>query len=137
MPVYADPDDLGKDPPEQAGVWLLLASRVIEHATLTAIYSTDTDGLPTDAGLRELFRAATVAQVAYWQSLDIDPTRGEAGLTDEVRVSTKSIGSASVSYDFRGMQDNVAARVAALNALAPEAAALLDSLPRGPVIVHG
>lgn len=136
MPVYADPDDLGKDPPEQAGVWLLLASRVIEHATLTAFYRTDPDTLlPTEPDVRELFRAATVAQVAYWQALDLDPTQGDAGVTSERRAASKSIGSASVSYESGATADTD--RVNALRTLAPAAVAILDRLPRGPVIVHG
>ena len=52
-------------------------------------------------------------------------------------MSTKSIGSASVSYDFRGAQDNVAEKTAALTAIAPAAAAILGPHARGAVIVHG
>lgn len=136
MPTYATPDDL-TDPPENAEDVILLASALVTEATMTAFYSVDADGVPTDEDTRTRFKAATIAQVNHWTGLGIDPTQGVAGLTDERRVSTKSIGSASVSYDFRGMQDNVEARAEALHTLAPMAVAILGHLMRGPVIVHG
>lgn len=137
MPVYATPDDLaGLDsPPTDPEPWLVLASVLVERATMTAIYRTDDDGLPIHAGTREAFRAATVAQVAYWQALDLDPTLGSAGVTGKRLATSKSIGSASVSYESseRATSD----RAASLTQLGPAALAALGWLARGPVIVHG
>lgn len=134
--VYATPDDLN-DPPENADAMLLIASLIVRRHTVTTFYRTDSMGMPRDEDVRALFRAATVAQVEFWVAHDIDPVRGAIGVTEGKMVSTKSIGSASVSYDFRAAQDNVASRLASLDSLCPTAAAILDSLPRGPVIVHG
>lgn len=136
MPVYATPDDL-TDPPDNAESQLRLASRLVEDATLTAFYRTDAGGLPVDEDVRELFKAATIAQVEYWAALDINPALGAAGITESGRVSTKSIGSASVSYEFRFAQQNMKDRLASLTVLGPEALSILGHLAHGRVIVRG
>lgn len=137
MLVYAAPEDMPGPRPENAEEVLLLASRLVYEATVTAFYRTGSDGMPTDPTVRSLFKQATIAQAKYWADLDIDPTMGAIGATSEKRVSTKSIGSASVSYDFRAAQDNVAARIESLNTLCATADAILAQVRRGPVIVHG
>lgn len=134
--VYATPQDLAEQP-ENAQSVLLIASLLVRRHTVTAFYRTDEMGMPRDEAVRALFRAATIAQVEFWVAHDIDPVRGAIGVTGSTQVSSKSIGSASVSYDFRAAQDNVASRLASLDSLAPTAAAILEALPRGPVIVHG
>lgn len=134
MPIYATPDDLN-DPPENAETYLILASVLVTEATMTAFYAVDAEGVPTDEDTRTRFKAATVAQVNHWTGLGIDPTQGAAGITAERRATSKSIGSASVSYE--AAETEVQDRMAALHTLAPMAVAILDHLARGPVIVHG
>lgn len=137
MLVYAAPEDMPGPPPENADEVLLLASGLVYEATVTAFYRTDSSGMPSDPYVRSLFKKATVAQAQHWASLDIDPTQGSIGATSEKRISTKAIGSASVSYDVRAAQDNVAARIESLTSLCATAMAILALLRRGPVIVHG
>lgn len=134
MPVYAEPSDL-PDEVDDAEDVLLLASAVVTEATITGRYEIDADGLPVDDELRGLFKAATVAQANYWRRLRIDPTQGAAGVTAERLASSKSIGSASVSYESG--ESTVQTRLDALSTLAPAASAILGSLAHGPVIVHG
>ena len=134
MPTYATPDDL-TDPPANADHMLILASALVTEATMTAFYSVDAEGVPTDEDTRTRFKAATVAQVNHWTSLGIDPTQGAAGVTGQRQATSKSIGSASISYEAgeTAAQD----RLAALHTIAPMSVAILDHLARGPVIVHG
>lgn len=134
MPVYAAPEDFF-DPPESVESQIRLASRLVEDATVTAFYRADADGMPVDEDVRDLFKAATIAQVEYWARLDIDPAQGEAGVTQKREVSSKSIGSASLAYESseRSMSD----RLASLTTLGPDALAILGSLARGRVIVRG
>ena len=136
MPVYAAPEDF-TDPPENIDTMIVLASRLVEDATLTAFYTVDADCVPTNDDIRARFKAATVAQVNYWQELGIKPGQGAAGITEEGRVSTKSIGSESVSYEFRNAQQNMNDRLAALTNLGPEALAILGHLAHGRVMIRG
>ena len=134
MPVYAEPSDLpeGLDDAEDL---LLLASALVSEATVTARYKVDSAGLPVAAELRNLFKAATIAQATYWHRLDIDPTEGAAGVTAKRLAASKSIGSASITYESG--EAATQARLDALSTLAPAALAILGSLAQGPVIVHG
>ena len=134
MPIYATPDDL-TDPPENAEDVILLASALVTEATMTAFYSVDAEGVPTDEDTRTRFKAATIAQANHWTGLGIDPTQGAAGVTGQRQATSKSIGSASISYEAgeTAAQD----RLAALHTLAPMAVAILGHLTKCPVIVHG
>ena len=136
MAVYATPAELpdGVDDPETL---LELASRLVDDATLTARYAVDAEGLPESASIRQLFRAATIAQVRFWHANGLDPAQGVVGATSERRAASKSIGSASVSYDSAAAQQSTAARVEALTTLAPAARATLGHLLSGPVIIYG
>ena len=136
MPVYAAPEDF-TDPPENIDTMIVLASRLVEDATLTAFYTVDADGVPTNDDIRARFKAATIAQVNYWQDLGIQPGQGAAGITEEGRASTKQIGSASISYEFRFAQQNLRDRLEALTTLGPEALAILGHSAHGRVIVRG
>lgn len=136
MPRYATPTDL-PDGVENPDTQILLASAVVREATLTAIYAIDSDGVPSDPDLAALFKAATVAQVAYWQALGIDPAEGDSGAATGGVASSKSIGSASISHDSRTVADVADARRSALRSLGPEAAAILAALPHGAVRVYG
>lgn len=136
MPLYATPEDLpvGTEAPETK---ILLASAVIREATITAWYATGDDGLPTDPALAALFKAATVAQIAYWTALGLDPAKGSADAAVGRVAAAKSIGSASVSYDSGAVASQADARRSALSTPGPEAAAILAALPRGAVHVYG
>lgn len=134
MPVYASPADL-PDGVEASETVLLLASALVDEATLTARYQVDDEGLPVDPGILSLFRAATIAQASYWHELGVDPVQGAAGVVSQRQASSKSIGSASVAYESGEARNQ--ARVEALRSLGPAATAALGSLTRGPVIVHG
>lgn len=103
FPVYATAEDLAAAPwstPTTAGVDRLLAtaSRLVRRATMTAIYHTDADHLPTDEDLREAMRQATCAQVATWLAVKVDPLAGGAQAS-AVLTASKSLGSGSISYD--------------------------------------
>lgn len=136
MPEYATPDDL-TDPPEDAAAQIRLASALVDDATLTAFYTVDTEGVPTDEGIRARFKDAVIAQLGYWKKLEIDPVLGDAGVSEEKRVSTKAIGGASISYESRFAQRNMNDRLAALGTLCPEGIAVLGYLAHGRVIVRG
>lgn len=134
MPVYASPADL-PDGVEASETVLLLASALVDEATLTAHYQVDDDGLPVDPSILSLLRAATIAQVTYWDELGVDPVQGAAGVVSQRQASSKSIGSASVAYESG--EARTQARVDALRSLGPAATAALGALMHGPVIVHG
>ena len=134
MPVYATPDDL-TDPPENALSQLRLASALVDDATMTAFYSVDAEGVPTNSDIRSRFKAAVIAQVGYWAELGINPALGVAGIASEKVATSKSIGSASISYES-GERASLA-KSNALGVLGPEALAVLGHLIRGPVVVRG
>lgn len=136
MPVYATPDDF-TNPPDNIVSQIRLASRLVETATLTAFYTVDAEGVPTNDDVRGRFKAAVIAQVGYWAELGVNPVLGAAGITEEGRASTKQIGSASISYEFRFAQQNLRDRLASLDALGPEAIAVLGHLAHGPVMTRG
>ncbi|MGO3179488.1 MAG: hypothetical protein ACTIJR_07980 [Brevibacterium linens] len=136
MPVYATADDF-TDPPENITTQIMLASSLVDDATMTAFYTVDAEGVPTNEDIRSRFKAAVIAQVGYWAELGINPAVGPAGVTGEKQASTKTIGSASISYEFRVTQHNVNDRLATLYTLCPEGVAVLGSLARGPVVVRG
>jgi len=87
---------LGVAAPANAAALLRSASILVHRATMTAVYDVDVaTSLPTDAALVEALRDATCSQVSTWIALAIDPAKGAAGAKV---VTSKSIGSASVSY---------------------------------------
>ena len=134
MPVYATADDF-TDPPENIATQIMLASSLVEDATMTAFYSVDAEGVPTNDDIRGRFKAAVITQVGYWAELGINPALGVAGVASEKVATAKSIGSASISYES-GERASLA-KSNALNALGPEALAALGHLIRGPVVVRG
>lgn len=129
MPVYATPDDVENvDVAGDLAAQLAYASALIDEHVLTALYATDEDGRPTDPTGRDAFRDAVVAQVKTWAALKIDPALGPAGVTREGSVTTKSIGSASISRSASSRAaDDLANTVSSLT---PTARALVDSALR-------
>lgn len=134
MPVYATAADF-TDPPENITTQIMLASSLVDDATMTAFYSVDAEGMPTNEDIRSRFKAAVVAQVGYWAELGINPAIGVAGIASERVATSKSIGGASISYES-GERSSLA-KSNALNVLGPEALAVLGHLIKGPVIVRG
>lgn len=102
--TYATPDDMaawtGGVAPVNATQLLRSASLLVRRFTETAFYTTDTTGLPTDAGILQSFKDATTAQAAFWAASNIDPA--SAGFATSGILSSKKIGSASLTYDVAG-----------------------------------
>lgn len=113
MPVYATREDLPEsvDPPDNVEDLLLLASGLVDTHLLTAVYSVDPEGQPTDEELRDTFRRAVVVQVKTWASLGLDPTLGAAGVHQKSPVASKSLGTGSIAYQSssRAEEDQVQA----------------------------
>lgn len=101
MRIYATSEDLtawsSSPAPANAAGLLRSASLLVEDATITGIYATDTAGLPTDPAVAEAFRDATTAQAAMWSAAGIDPAGG--GVASSAPVRSKKLGSGSVEYD--------------------------------------
>lgn len=134
MPVYATADDF-TDPPENITTQIMLASSLVDDATMTAFYSVDAEGVPTNDDIRARFKAAVVAQVGFWAELGINPILGVAGIASEKVATSKSIGGASISYES-GERSSLA-KSNALNVLGPAALTVLGHLIKGPVVVRG
>jgi hypothetical protein len=102
--TYATPADMAawtaQPAPLNATQLLRSASILVTRFTGTAFYQTDTTGLPTDAGIAEAFKDATTAQAAFWAAANIDPA--SAGFATSGILSSKKIGSASLTYDVAG-----------------------------------
>lgn len=102
--IYATSTDLsawtGATAPPNADQLLRRASGLVRKATATAFYATDPTGLPTDAVTLQAFKDATTAQANFWAVNNIDPAAG--GLSQTGVLSSKKIGSASLSYDSAG-----------------------------------
>lgn len=109
--------------PAATDVLLKQASLMVRRGTLTAVYATDALGLPTDPDTREQFRAATLAQVAYWNKAGIDPISGT--LPEAAAVKSVSSGGQSVSFDSSAEQ---AQQKSSLTSLVPAASAFLLGL---------
>lgn len=69
---------------------LTAASKVLERATLTAVYTTDTLSYPTDAVIRQAFRDAACAQVIWW-GITLDEM-GASGQWQTVSIGSVSLG---------------------------------------------
>lgn len=143
MIVHATDGDLAAAPwqltPDNAGALLRVASRLVDAATVTTVYATDSDGRATDPRLLAALRDATCAQAAAWAALGIDPTKGPASDPGPAVVAAKSIGSASITYDRSGAQIAAQARAQAATTLAPEAWSILAAagLLTSRVTVYG
>lgn len=134
MPVYATADDF-TDPPENIESQIRIASSLVDDATLTAFYSVDAEGVPTNEDIRARFKAAVVAQVGFWAELGINPVLGVTGVESERVASSKSIGSASITLE--SSERSSLAKSNALIVLGPDPLSILGQLIKGPVIVRG
>ena len=128
--IYATTTDLtawtGATAPTNATQLLRRASALVRKATATAFYAVDTTGLPTDTVTLQAFKDATTAQANFWAVNNIDPASG--GLTQSGILSSKKIGSASLTYDTVGTGSVTAyqARAAATSDLCEEAFDILQ-----------
>lgn len=103
--------------PDDLDLQLRDATRLVRRAVRNAFYAVDTDGNATDEKVIDALRDATCAQVQAWVRLKIDRTAG--GVVTAGTVTSKSIGSASVSYGDANAA--AAARTDAVNELVPAA----------------
>lgn len=108
--------------PDNLAALLRAASRLVAHATRTAVYAVDGDGYPADPTVRQAFRDAVLEQVDTWVTLGVNPTAGVAGTNV---VASSSIGKASITY--AASSTAVDATAATLTALTPDAAWCLES----------
>lgn len=103
MAVYATDEQLaawtGDPAPETADRLLRAASRLVDDATLTAVYDVGTDGLPKPGPVADALADACCAQVATWIALGIDPTTGLSAEAPKAVVKSKRIGTAAIDYD--------------------------------------
>lgn len=98
----------GEPVPTNLDRYLRHASAIMLAATKGAVYAVGHDGFPIFTLHRHAFRDAVLAQVDAWHALNIDPTKGAAGLgTVSKRVS---FGSASYGGESRKGQDEDRAR---------------------------
>jgi len=96
--VYADSSALaswtGAAAPSDATALLRSASILVRDATISAIYSTDDDGYPTDADVSQAFEDATCAHAAALSAAGVNPLASGA----VAGIASSAIGGASISY---------------------------------------
>jgi hypothetical protein len=85
--VYATPEQVwtGRPPPADADRLLARASEDIDAALLTAVYRTNSAGLPTDPAVVAALADAVRDQIEYWAATGEDGT-GAAGRWDSVSI---------------------------------------------------
>jgi hypothetical protein len=92
--VYATAAELaaytGQPAPADAERLLTRASQDVDDALRTAVYSTDSAGMPTDPAIVAALSEATCAQVEYQQATSDDGT-GAAGRWDSVSIGPVSL----------------------------------------------
>jgi hypothetical protein len=92
--VYATATELaaytGQPAPADAERLLDRASQDVDDALRTAVYSTDSAGMPTDPAIIAALSEATCAQVEYQQATSDDGT-GAAGRWDSVSIGPVSL----------------------------------------------
>ncbi|WP_432026836.1 hypothetical protein [Streptomyces sp. 1222.5] len=89
--VYATPEQVWTgQPPADADRLLARASEDIDDALLTAVYRTDSAGVPTDPAVVTALAEAVRAQIEYWAATGDDGT-GAAGKWDAVSIGPVSL----------------------------------------------
>ncbi|MEV4245231.1 hypothetical protein AB0J63_17670 [Streptosporangium canum] len=84
-------DYTGTTAPAGIGLMLTRASRVIDAALISAIYTTDDDGMATDPRVLAALRDATIEQAAAWVVGGEDGT-GAAPIYDNVSIGSVTLG---------------------------------------------
>ncbi|CAL9529055.1 hypothetical protein [Streptomyces sp. enrichment culture] len=92
--VYATPEQLtawtGQPAPPGAERMLARASEDVDDALVSAVYDTDTAGMPTDPAIVQALADAVCAQVEYQHATGDDGT-GAAGRWDSVSIGPVSL----------------------------------------------
>ncbi|MBK6015619.1 hypothetical protein [Streptomyces sp. MBT53] len=89
--VYATPEQVWTgQPPADAERLLARASEDIDDALLTAVYRTDSAGMPTDPKVVTALADAVRDQIEYWAATGDDGT-GAAGRWDSVSIGPVSL----------------------------------------------
>ncbi|MFD4880014.1 hypothetical protein ACFWOB_42550 [Streptomyces sp. NPDC058420] len=89
--VYATPEQVWTgQPPADADRLLARASEDIDDALLTAVYRTDSTGMPTDPKVVTALAEAVRDQIEYWAATGDDGT-GAAGRWDSVSIGPVSL----------------------------------------------
>ena len=108
----ADYDNFAEEPfadDQKLSARLRAASVEVEKLTRLAVYVTDSDGYPTDAGTADAFMEATCAIVEHWA--DTDDPRGIDAAQGAVKILSVSLGTTSSGNDNRSARDRLAARI--------------------------
>lgn len=79
--------------------YLRLGSELVADATVSAVYSVDTAGLPTEQPKAAAMREAALDMAEAWVLSGIDPALGTNQLKRAVKQKSLSGGGASVTYD--------------------------------------
>lgn len=137
MPIYASGSELvefmfgegsSEQPPANAHKLLRKASGLVRRATRAAVYpAAHETGLPIRARDIAAFREATCAQAAAWSEANVDP--GTLGSSDASvrRIASKSLGSASTTYEANAAADEARNALLSGDALVSEAWDVLDA----------
>lgn len=125
LATYMDPDAETPTVPPLATVLLRSAQSLVLDATAAAVYSTNSDGHATQAGVREAIRDAIMEQASAWSLHSIDPRKGAGQVKRE--VSSKSLLGGSVSYVANPSRDTYLADLASGTHLTPAAWTILDN----------
>jgi hypothetical protein len=89
--VYATPEQVWTgQPPADADRLLARASEDIDDALLTAVYRTDSAGMPSDPKVVTALAEAVRDQIEYWAATGDDGT-GAAGRWDSVSIGPVSL----------------------------------------------
>lgn len=112
--------------PTGLGRTLTVASRRVDEMLVGAVYATDSRGMPTDPGVRDVLRAATIEQ-AVWMT-DIGDQNGTGAAS---QVTSQTIGRVSwtTGSGGGGSQSGPVSRYA------PEAWSVLHTAGLVPVAV--
>lgn len=121
---YLDPDSADPEVPAKATVLLREASARVRRATAAAHYYTDSDGMPTDEAVQDAMRDAACEQATPWALWNLDPRKGAAQVPR--RISSKSLGGASVSYTADAAADAALGVLASAEGISPQAFEILD-----------
>lgn len=123
--VTGNPAAVESEAPADALKQLQSASILVRRATANAVYAVDSEGLPTKPSVVGAMRDATCAMAAVFSALSLDVGVGAAGLKPS--VSSKSLGSASVTYMNSAAKESAREELASGAVLNSEAYALLRS----------
>lgn len=130
MLTYATPEDLtewlGSPAPDNATPLLRKASALVADATRGAVYQTTPEGLPTLPAHATALRDATCSQAEAWIDAGIFAPGPAAAATRPQKVSSKSLGGASVTYAQDGSTDAAWSRLAGGEFLTGAAIQILD-----------